>query len=249
MRPTHQYAMTVVVPVGDFTSLRRLLKEISGETVAHMQGKDTDTRVPFHAVESLHYGRFLLVEESREHRDPALLVLSTNYDGPLEKVERDERSARAAHLQELVEKTYDGLDQVFGHCKGYDAGSGRDALRTFLGSDQHQIPAQTFYTGSSGRSRKQILEEYELRAHIEAAADIVAARRPRCTRPAQVRRDIIEELEGAGPERRGHRPVSPSLCRALWSPAHMSSRRIQVSQQTPESFVHSSSFSKPQLSS
>ena len=203
MQPTHQYAMTVVVPVEDkdFASLQKLLEKISGQTIAHMQGNlNNDTLVPFHEVESLHYGRFLLVEESTKHGDPALLVLSTNYDGPLEKAERDEKSARAAHLEDLVNETYDGLDDVFGHCKGYESGSGSGALRDFLASDRHQVPAQTFYTGSSGRSRGQILEEYKLRKKIEKAADEVAASRPRCTRPAQVRRDIIEKLQRAGVE-------------------------------------------------
>ena len=155
-QPTHQYAMTVVVPVEDFSPLRELLKKISGETVAHMQGRDTDTLVPFHEVESLHFGRFLLVEESTKHGDPALLVLSTNYDGPLEAAKRDEKTARAAHLEDLVAKTYNGLDEVFGHCQGYESGSGSGALLDFLANDQHQVPAQTFYTGSSGRSRGSV---------------------------------------------------------------------------------------------
>ena len=196
--PTLQYAMTVVVPVEDdkVAPLRSLLETISEQTVDRMRGGNSSTvLVPFHEVESLHYGRFLLVEKSSTHGDPALLELSTNYDGPPGQSQWDEKRARADHLHELVDKTHNGLAQVFAHCQGYAGGSGKDHLREFIARDEHQIRTQTFYTGSSGRSRQQILGEWKLRGEIEAAADRVATQQN--TDPERVREKIIEELKEA----------------------------------------------------
>ncbi|MBT6146793.1 MAG: hypothetical protein HOH74_15250, partial [Gemmatimonadetes bacterium] len=199
--PTHQYAMTVVVPVADdqVQPLRSLLNAISAETVTQMQRKPVTVLVPFHAVESLHYARFFLAVASEEHDDPAMLVLSTNFDGPQGAARRDEKGARAAHIRDLAAQAHAGLDEVFSYCMGYTPGADQQQLVAFLEQEQHQVQANTFYVGSSGRSRNQILEEYQFRNQIESAADRVAAQPPH-NDPQEVRARIITELESAGVE-------------------------------------------------
>jgi len=63
------------------------------------------------ALPDLHFARFVLLEETRDLRDrpiPALLLYMSDVD-----VSRDR------HLADLVDAGSDGLDQLYGHCKGY----------------------------------------------------------------------------------------------------------------------------------
>ncbi len=198
--PTHQYTMTVVVPVlePDVPQLRTQLASFNQEIVGRMRGGNTVCSLPLHEVETLHYGRFVLIDASPVHDDPALLVFSTNFDGPSGAPMRDEAMARQSHLNELVEKAYAGLDTIYGHCVGYQSGSTASDLIGYLADPAHQIPSQTFYTGASGRSRAQILAEAELRESVEAAADVVARKTPAGTDPEQVREAILVELKSRG---------------------------------------------------
>lgn len=211
-QPTHQYAMTVVVPVADgrFDELRRLLARISDETVSLMQRRPVSQPLfPFEKVGTLHYGRFFLAPASPRHGDPALLVFATNYDGPEGERWRREKRARRRHMDELIEHCAVGLERVFEHCRDFPAQPNREALRDYLLDEEHQVRAQTFYTGSSGRSRRQILAEWELRKRIEEAADRVRADMP--GDDAEVVREAIRKrMAGAVPE------PFPDQPRDLW---------------------------------
>lgn len=202
-RPTHQYAMTFVAPVDQtsYQSLSELLEHINQQTIQVMRGAPPSAVVvPFHEVESLHYGRFLLVAASPEHGDPAMLVLSTNYDGPEGAPNRDVEGARARHLKQLVDAAGAGLNRVLQYCRGGKADFSKEELLAFLGRPEHQVPANTFYVGSSGRSKRQILGEFELRKHIELAADWVRATLPHIKDPEQLRDAIKKKLQESGTE-------------------------------------------------
>lgn len=195
--PTHQYAMAVVVPVkaDQGQRLRRRLRSINEETIAKMQGRPTPTAIPFHEMESVHYARLVLIDESEQHDDPAFLVLSTNYDGAIGASQRNEERARAAHIDELVNKAYKGFDKVFACCEGYEGGSPPETLVAFLAHSERQVPPETFYVGSSGRSRQQIFDEINLREKIEEAADRVTKRQKDDATPDDVRDQIVAELK------------------------------------------------------
>lgn len=203
--PTHQYAMTIMVPVreSELADLRTCLAAMSDSCTAQMRGETVPEGLPsiaFAEIRSLHYARFKLIDASPEDGDPALLVLSTNFDGPLGKAQRNLEGARELHLAELVEVAYAGLDRVFGHCEGYPADASAETLLAFLAAEQHQVAAQTFYVGGSGRSRGQIIAEWKLRQAVESAADRVSARRPRVEEPDLVRSLVIDELRRSGME-------------------------------------------------
>lgn len=198
--PTRQYAMAVVVPVKvDLVDqLRKQLSTINEETISRMRGYETPTTIPFHEMESVHYARFVLIEASHEHGDPALLILSTNYDGAIGSSRRNKKRARTAHIDDLVGKAYKGLDEIYACCEGYERKSSRRTLVAYLLHKQHQISAKTFYVGSSGRSRQQIIYETELREQIEDAADQVKKLLTDSAGSEEIRDAILAELKKMG---------------------------------------------------
>ncbi len=163
---TRQFAGLVLarVDAAKLAELRVLLAEIRAQTLATMRGEPPAAAVvPFHELTLVHYARFVLLE-GEFVREP-LLAFSTDYDGPEGESHCSAHRARAGHLDELVGKAGPGLERVFSHCVGYRAGK----LRRFL--ENHQRRAATFYVGSSGRSRNQILWERELRRAVDRALD------------------------------------------------------------------------------
>jgi Dyp-type peroxidase family len=163
---TRQFAGLVLARVdrAKCDALRGLLADINAQTLATMRGAPPpDALVPFHALETIHYARFVLLEGDGV-KEP-LLAFSTNYDGPEGEERASASRAFSLHLKELVEKAGPGLERVFGHCHGYRAGG----LERFLRKQQRK--ASTFYVGSSGRSRNQILWERELRRAVERVLD------------------------------------------------------------------------------
>lgn len=173
--PTSQFSMTVIVPIDPdrLGGLRDTLKQVDAETIAAMRGQpSTDAPlIPFANVDTIHYARWVIIEGYDRFGTGPLLAFSTNYDGPIGR-EASESEARALHLDEVVERCADGLDLVYSHCLGYPGqGATPDAIREYLGRAEHQYKSATFYTGSSGRSRGQIIEEASLRDRIEAFLD------------------------------------------------------------------------------
>jgi Dyp-type peroxidase family len=165
-------------------ALRALLAEIRAQTLAGMRGAPSpDAIVPFHALETIHYARFVLLE-GEGVKEP-LLAFSTNYDGPEGEASVSASRAFSLHVQELVEKAGPGLARVFEHCRGYRAGR----LESFI--VKHQRKASTFYVGSSGRSRNQILWERELRRAVDRVLDRGGFEH---TRPELVRSAVLAAL-------------------------------------------------------
>jgi Dyp-type peroxidase family len=183
---TRQFAGLVLARVAEdkVASLRALLAEIRAQTLASMRGAPPAAPiVPFHALELVHYARFVLLE-GEFVREP-LLAFSTNYDGPEGETHCGRRRALAHHLDELVARAGPGLERVFAHCADYRPGE----LRRFL--QRHQRPAATFYVGSSGRSRNQILWERELRRAVDRALDAGGFEH---SRPEVVRSAVLAAL-------------------------------------------------------
>ncbi len=189
---TRQFAGLVLAEIetrdGQLQRLRDLLREIGEQTTAAMQGRPAaEPIVPFSRLATVHYARFVIIADFVPSRP--LLAFSTNYDGS----EGEACSARRAlehHLDDLVQNAGPGLERVFSHCRGYRAGQ----LRRFLRS--HQRRAATFYVGSSGRSRSQILWEAELRRrvdHILDTGDYASSL------PEQVRAAVLERLRAGYP--------------------------------------------------
>ncbi len=203
---TRQFAGLVLARVErqHCDALRALLAEIRAQTLATMQGTPPPGAiVPFHLLETVHYARFVLLE-GEGVREP-LLAFSTNYDGPEGEDAVGASRAFSLHVKELVEKAGAGLERVFGHCHGYRAGRLEGFMR------KHQRKASTFYVGSSGRSRNQILWERELRRAVDRVLDRGGFEH---SRPEVVRSAVLAALAESHP-RIPPFPAQPDLERRV----------------------------------
>ena len=151
---TEQGALTIIVEIapGRADDLEKLLIPI-GDTVDEPQ-----CRIDFSRFTTVHFMRWVVLPEAKDEYGltiPAQLVLSTNYDLPLE-----------THLQELVEKTGATLRDIYRHCKDYP-GDNADLLPYFR---RHMVNYAAFYCGTRGRSVAQIRNEQQLRTAIQGVA-------------------------------------------------------------------------------
>lgn len=150
--------------------LRALLALLGEQTLLRMQQRIplAEVKLPFEKLETVHYARLVLVDRhpADEHERPRpLLAFSTNFDGAEGEPECSRQRALELHVAELVREAGGVLEEVFEHCEGFRKGDLAGYLK------RHQRVASTFYVGSSGRSRNQILWEAALRRRVDAALD------------------------------------------------------------------------------
>ena len=148
-----QGAFTAVAPIdpGKLDSLRNLLMGI-GEKVT-----PPDCPIAFERLGTVHFMRWVILEPGRDaagRHYPPYLVLSTNFDAPLDK-----------HLDELVSVTRPKFDEIYSHCLGFDP---KHAVRYLR---DHSIGYQAFYVGTRGRGVAQIRAEERLRDDIQTYLD------------------------------------------------------------------------------
>ncbi len=161
---TRQFAYLGLARVkeSDLDALRIRLKEIDVQTTSVMRGKSPgQVDLPFQNLTSVHYARFVVIKRNEVH----LLAFSTNYDGPEGEDSCSEGTALKRHIDELVREAGPGLESVFQYCEKYRRGK----LAHFL--KKHRVRAQTFYVGSQGRSRDQVLWEADLRRRVDEILD------------------------------------------------------------------------------
>jgi len=188
--PTRQFAGFVSVPVIEERreSLRALLAEIDAEASAVMQGRAPERAIlPFHALRTVHYLRFVVVEPASEGR--ALLAFCTDYDGPEGDASCGEADAWHQHIDDLLAHAQAGLERVFAHCEGFRPGE----LAAYL--SRHRRSASTFYVGSSGRSLRQIRWEAALRERVER---IIDSGDGKPEQPEAVRQRVLAALDADG---------------------------------------------------
>lgn len=114
---------------------------------------ETNPIVPFKSITTIHFARFVILDEAKDLKGETItpaLVLSTNYDKPLNK-----------HIEELVQIAGGGLEAIYHHCVGFEKG---DNLTTYL--KKHKMPCAAFYKGTPYRSVMRIQREAQLREDI-----------------------------------------------------------------------------------
>ncbi len=190
-----QGALSVIARIkpGQVVAVRELLRLVDDGDVEH------NDLVPFVKITSVHFARFVILEESKDLQGRTLqpcLALSTNYDKPLEK-----------HLRELVDVAGPGLERIFSRCEGYPAltpgTEAKDRALAFLRANQ--VPYMAFYVGTRGRSVGQIRYEAELRNAIQGFLD-KATRKPGFLgeSPLEIRRAIQAFVQEQFPEAAGY---------------------------------------------
>ena len=153
---TQQGAFTSVVEIkaDSVDDLRNLLNAIG------LVVDEKSCPIPFGRLRTVHFMRWVVLDPSWDVQGrpvPPSLVLSTNYDVPLDD-----------HLEELVSVTNTAgtFDQIYGHCVGFDQKGDRVAYLK-----AHSVPYAAFYVGTRGRSVAQIHQEQQLRSDIETYLD------------------------------------------------------------------------------
>lgn len=220
--PTRQFSLTVIVRVRRerLARLRDRLDQIRRQTIELMDGKATKPSVPFDAMKTIHYARWVLIDSHRAFMNGPQLVFSTNYDGPVGNEECSEDDARTRHLAEVVEHAQEALHELYQCCERYepegdDPQTIRRYLQEYLAKPDHLYPSSTFYVGAPGRSRDQVLGEAALRRRVDEVIDR-KQREPGWTPKdsVAVRRDIVDALGEKPPPF----PLQPSIFEGpLWT--------------------------------
>ena len=145
-----QSALTLVTPVipGKYDELNSTLMKMRAELAA---GSFKD----FEKIDTLHYGRFVLLEDNKLSTAKTNLVFSSDYDG-------DE----SEHLALICKNCSDLVDKLYSCCEGYPAPAERttDSRAKYLNKWSNKNSA--FYIGAPGRSLVQIKQENKLRDYI-----------------------------------------------------------------------------------
>ena len=187
----NQGALTLITNIkpGEAQTLRNLLAQM-------VRGKDnpdvdveTNDIVPFAKLTTIHFARFVVVDQSLnesgelEKIDP-FLVLSTNYDKPLDK-----------HLEQLVDVAGEGLDRIYSHCEGYPEPSSRTRRSRLAYLRQHKRSYGAFHNGTVGLSVQRIRMEAMLRDEIEDFIDREGISRDWSSQNLKrIRKDIIRQI-------------------------------------------------------
>jgi hypothetical protein len=179
-RLTRQGALTVKTTIksGREAELKALLAKINA-------GVGGDGLIRFGDLQTVHFMRWVILPADPTKKIPASLVLSTNFDGPMKD-----------HLQELVDVAAGALDQIYGHCEGYDQHPpGRiDKTQLYRYLRRRRVPYAAFYVGTTGRSVNLIRKEAELRLAIQ---DYLDQNPPGSAEPPKDIRDrIITSVRG-----------------------------------------------------
>ncbi|MFB6249938.1 MAG: hypothetical protein ABEL97_15360 [Salinibacter sp.] len=155
---SYQNGLTVVtlVRAGHEDRLSAVLDEFQAQVPSHDD-------IPFEELTRVHFMRWVLLPATTDdlgRETPAQLVLSTNYDEPLD-----------AHLEELVDVAGTALDRVYRHCAGYDGSesSSQADMAEYLRT--HDVGYDTLYVGTRGRTVPQIRREATLRNEIQGFLD------------------------------------------------------------------------------
>lgn len=187
-----QGALTLITNIkpGEAQTLRKLLAQM----VIGKNNPDADVEtndiVPFAKLTTIHFARFVVVERSLnesgkfEKIDP-FLVLSTNYDKPLDE-----------HLEQLVDVAGEGLDRIYSHCEGYPEPSSRTRQSRLAYLRQHKRSYGAFHNGTVGLSVQRIRMEARLRDEIEDFIDREGISRDWSSqKPQRIRTDIQRHIE------------------------------------------------------
>ncbi|MGB1016807.1 MAG: hypothetical protein ACPG4T_21890, partial [Nannocystaceae bacterium] len=172
--PTRQFSLTIIVRVRRerLNRLRDELDKIRCETIEVMEGRAAKASMPFQAMKTIHYARWVLIDHQRAFMTGPQLVLSTNYDGPVGDEHCSEEEALRRHVAEMIEHGYEALHEVYRCCEGFvpannDVPAIKRCLQNYLTDPTCRHPSSTFYVGAPGRSRDQVLDEAELRRHVD----------------------------------------------------------------------------------
>ncbi len=190
-----QSSLTIVAPIQPSAEALAGLGVALGKLKLDPAGNHL---VPFGDFERLHYARFVILDATTDPSNgqpvAASLALSCCFDGSAD-----------GFLRELVVGAAEGLRVIFSH-SSEGPGQGDQALLAWL--RRHQIPTQTFYVNTLGRTVSQIHQEAQLRDRIERFLD-AAPRAAAGSATSALRQDIQEHVRSDEALAWARQPVAP----------------------------------------
>ncbi len=150
-----QKGLTIITDIlpGQKQQLRELLESIGTDI-------DNNSIIPFHRFYTVHFMRWVILDETavRGRQIRAKLVLSTNYDGPID-----------SHLEDLCNHAGPGFYKIYSHCEDSPDNQDTSAMISYLKNHRHSLAA--FYRGTAGRKVSQIRKEQKLWHAIQDILD------------------------------------------------------------------------------
>ena len=146
-----QKGLTVITEIlpGKKKELQELLEAIGSDI-------ENNGTIAFDKFQTVHFMRWVILDaatvKGRNIKDK--LVLSTNFDGPLD-----------SHLEDLCMHAGNGLFRIYDHCKGSPETQDPASMISYL--KNHRTPIAAFYRGTSGRGVIQIRNEQKLWYRIQ----------------------------------------------------------------------------------
>lgn len=162
---------------------------------------DHNELVPFASLRTVHFGRFVIVEEAPDAHGspiPASLMLSTAHDQPLEE-----------HLQQLVSVAGPGLERIFRNCEDFAGSGGSTAERVLTFLREHVVPTAALFIGTWGRSVHQVHQESRLREEIQDFLDRESGQRNWAHASGLEVRQAIQGLVAGNPDLAWARTPAP----------------------------------------
>ena len=152
---TPQSSFMVVAPIrrGHEDELRRLLQSMN---TAPGRVDPMNRLVPFGALDTLHFARFVILDDVTAGDIRAYGITPASYPLSLAFL-GDCDGTRDACMRDLVARAGDGLRQIFVHCDGF---SSTTDLRAWM--DAHEHPPAALYVNWRGRTMRQVREEAAL---------------------------------------------------------------------------------------
>jgi len=143
--------------------LDRLLRKL-GDDVARQ------TSLPFQDLNLLHYASWTIFPDSKYGPQ---LVFESNFDGAPEEF-----------LLQIATVARKGLDDIYAFCPDFPLDGDTDAVVDYF--HRHTVNTHTFFVSCGGFTRRQILDEQNLRDKVET----FLGEHPRGSDAAAIRRDI-----------------------------------------------------------
>ena len=189
-----QQGLSVVAPIqnGRVEELRELLERVRQQVIDEMNGEDSaDHLIRFNDTPT-HFARLVLIDQDPGY--PPQLLFASNHDGDGNKY------LDALIAASTLSSGENGLDLIWGHCKGYPEKGVSDPTAFKRYMYDHTFKNQTYYVCYPGITKESALNAREVFFSIGGFLDENRARLERLPRKeiTEKIRDYVKKEVAAG---------------------------------------------------
>lgn len=188
------------VPPGAITELRALLQTMNRRPGT---ADPNNALVPFGSFETLHFARFVILEDSTLSDLDVFGPEAAFPDAPIYLAFLGDCDGSGdTLLADFANRAAPGLRQIFAHCEGFDQNG--DLLQWMR---NHSVKPEANYVNWIGRTVRQIHEDAALHEALSSYLTALNLDDP----PQEIRRALIREVEEKGPQLSEEAPTPPSF--------------------------------------